>query len=81
MGWTANCNVSYNVNIVPQYESGGTWHRATKNGSPTGILMGPYSLEVMQMIIFSRALTRLLIAPSIGVVLMECSMPPLEMVL
>lgn len=44
MGWTASCNVQYDVQVVPQYESGGTWHRATKNGAGAiSTFSSPYS--------------------------------------
>ncbi len=39
--WSATCNVNYDVTMVLQYESGGTWHRATKNGgTPVGVTQG-----------------------------------------
>jgi hypothetical protein len=44
MGWAANCNVQYDVQVVPQYESGGTWHRATKGGTGAiSTFSSPYS--------------------------------------
>lgn len=40
-GWSATCNVDFDVTMILQYESGGTWHRATKNGgTPVGVTQG-----------------------------------------